>query len=111
MNPPRNDIETTSCPVCANAFARIRRQRYCSPACRQAAWRARATPVTPPVVIPPRRHKREITIYTCAACETRYLGEQWCPDCSRPCTRVDYGGLCPHCDEPVALSDLTIQHG
>jgi len=23
-----------------------------------------------------------------------------------PCTRVGLGGLCPHCDEPVALADL-----
>lgn len=44
MNPSRNEIETTkSCPVCGASFTRIRRQRYCSPACRQAAWRARTT--------------------------------------------------------------------
>jgi len=39
-------------------------------------------------------------------CETRYLGEQWCPDCVRPCRRIGVGGLCPHCDEPVAIPDL-----
>ena len=39
-------------------------------------------------------------------CQTRYLGEQWCVECVRPCRRVGVGGLCPHCDEPVAISDL-----
>jgi hypothetical protein len=106
MNPPRNDTETTSCPMCATAFVRIRRQRYCSPACRQAAWRGRAASATPSVAIPPRQHRRDITIYECTECGNRYLGEQWCPDCHRPCTRIDFGGLCPHCDEPVTVGDL-----
>ncbi len=32
-------------------------------------------------------------------------------DCNQPCTRIGLGGLCPHCAEPVALTDLidTIQ--
>jgi hypothetical protein len=46
------------------------------------------------------------TIYACPTCETRYHGEQWCHDCNQPCTRVGLGGLCPHCAEPVAISDL-----
>jgi hypothetical protein len=111
--PPRNDIETTSgCPLCGTAFTRVRRQRYCSPACRQAAWRGRSAPATqhPPAAVTPQRTRREITIYQCAECDARYLGEQWCPDCQRPCIRIDYGGLCPHCDEPVAIKDLTDQH-
>jgi hypothetical protein len=62
-------------------------------------------------MVTPRRTRREITIYQCAECDSRYLGEQWCRDCQRPCTRIDTGGLCPHCDEPVAISDLTDQHG
>ena len=27
-------------------------------------------------------------------------------ECVRPCRRVGVGGLCPHCDEPVAIPDL-----
>jgi len=111
MIPSRNDIETTSrCPTCAAAFIRIRRQRYCTPACRQAAWRARSTPTTVTTMITPRRTRRAITIYQCTECDSRYLGQQWCPDCQRPCTRIDAGGLCPNCDQPVAISDLTDQH-
>jgi hypothetical protein len=46
------------------------------------------------------------TIYQCPVCDTRYLGEQWCPDCQRFCRRLGPGGPCPQCDEPVAFSDL-----
>jgi len=61
--------------------------------------------VTEPVV-PQAIRRRDVTIYACPTCETRYYGEQWCHDCNQPCTRVGLGGLCPHCDEPVALTDL-----
>jgi hypothetical protein len=112
MPPPRNDIETTrSCPVCATRFTPVRRQLYCTPACRQIAWRTRHDGPAPAsvVVLPARTRRRDVTVYECLYCETRLLGEQWCPDCQRPARRVDYGGRCPHCDEPVAVSDLTAQ--
>ena len=32
--------------------------------------------------------------YQCSECETRYLAEQWCPDCARPCQRLGPGGIC-----------------
>jgi hypothetical protein len=117
----RNDIDdagpaattaaTIACPFCQNAFTPIRRQKYCTPARRQAAWRARHHPTpAPPVILPPRTQRRQITIYECPGCSTRSLGTQWCPDCNQPALRIDYGGLCPHCDQPVAISDLTDQH-
>ncbi len=46
-------------------------------------------------------------IYQCPDCEERYLDERRCPDCQLFCRRVGTGGLCPHCDEPVAVTDLT----
>ena len=52
------------------------------------------------------RAPRAATVYECPSCQTRYLGEQRCPDCQRFCRRVGPGGLCPHCDEPVAVGDL-----
>lgn len=96
------------CPVCWTPFTKIGRQLYCTQTCRKTAWKRRnATPVevTEPVV-PQGIRRRDITIYECPTCETRYHGEQWCHDCNQPCTRVGLGGLCPHCDEPVAISDL-----
>lgn len=111
MRPSRNDIRNdnpATCPVCQTTFTPIRRQRYCTPACRQAAWRARhpgparETVTTPP----PGTTRRATTVYHCPECDTRTLGQQWCHDCNRPRTRLDLGGLCPHCDEPVTITDL-----
>jgi hypothetical protein len=45
-------------------------------------------------------------IYECPHCEQRYLNDRRCPDCNLFCRRIDNGGSCPHCDEPVAISDL-----
>ncbi len=109
-NDIRNDIEATTCPVCAAAFTPTRRQRYCTPACRQAAWRARHPNPRPAVVVPSTTNRRAATVYQCPACDARHLGQQWCHDCNRPCARVDLGGLCPHCDEPVTISDILDQH-
>jgi hypothetical protein len=108
-NDIRNDIETTTpCPTCGAAFTPIRRQRYCTQACRQSAWRARhPAPQPPPVTGTPRR---DITVYRCPECDVHHLGRQWCHDCHRPCTRLDYGGLSPHCHQPVAISDLIDQY-
>jgi len=106
----RNDIpaaRTATCPTCGQSFTPIRRQTYCTPACRQAAWRARHPQPRPdPITVPPGVGRREITVYQCPCCDTRYLGQQWCHDCRTPCTRLDLGGPCPHCNEPVAISDI-----
>lgn len=101
--PLRNDGLTMSCPICQQPFRPLGRRRYCSDRCRQAAWRSRHPGPVPEV---PRRTPRVATIYECGTCEARYLGEQWCPACQRPCRRVGPGGACPHCDGPVALADL-----
>jgi predicted amidophosphoribosyltransferase len=112
--PSRDDNATTSppdsrqlCPVCWTPFHRIRRQRYCSDGCRKTAWRRRQQPApASPEPVPQARRRRDVTVYSCPACDTRYYGQQWCPDCHQPCTRIGLGGLCPHCDEPVAITDL-----
>ena len=49
---------------------------------------------------------RSGTVYECPACEARYLGDQRCQDCNTWCRRVGPGALCPHCDGPVAITDL-----
>jgi len=101
--PSRDVAVTIPCPICAWPFTPVGRQRVCSAACRQAAWRRRHG--APPPSIPPRA-SQAATIYECPSCETRYLGEQRCPDCGVFCRRVGPGALCPHCAEPVALADL-----
>jgi hypothetical protein len=112
MPPSRNDNETTTtCPVCGTPFTPIRRQRYCTPACRQAAWRTRHhTPnPEPAITLLPRTPRRAITVYHCPGCDTRTLGQQWCHDCHQPRTRLGLGALCPHCDEPITIQDITDQ--
>ena len=58
-----------------------------------------ATPVTHPAGIG--------IVYECPDCETRHLDERRCPDCGLFTRRIGTGGLCPHCEEPVAMNDLT----
>ncbi|MHB8449294.1 MAG: hypothetical protein ACYDAQ_02330 [Mycobacteriales bacterium] len=100
MKPVRDDTATTDCPVCGQGFAVEGRQRFCSTGCRQTAWRrARRAPVEPVVA-------RADTVYTCPDCDARYLGQQRCDDCNIWCRRLGPGGLCPCCDEPIAISDL-----
>jgi hypothetical protein len=109
-NDTRNDTGPAACPVCATTFTPARRQRYCTPACRQAAWRARHPSPKPAVTVPAPTRRRDITIYQCPSCDTRYLAQQYCHDCHQPCRRLDYGGLCPHCDQPITIQDITDQH-
>jgi hypothetical protein len=106
MQPPEigscND-GLTICPVCGKRFRRVGRQRFCDGACRQEAWRRRHPSPLP--MVPPRS-PRTSTVYECPACATRYLGDQYCPDCRSFCRRIGQGGLCPACEEPVAIADL-----
>ena len=109
MKPLRNESETTRCDVCGTEFEPVGRQRFCDGACRQRAWRRRHAVSSEPSL--PTRAPRLSTVYVCTECDTRYLGEQRCPDCQRFCKRVGPGGLCPHCDEPVAVADLIAEQG
>lgn len=103
--PSRDDDVTMHCPVCATSYTPVGRRRWCSPACRQAAYRRRHHTATPPALPPPQRRK-ETTIYECPHCGTRQLGDQRCSDCGTFSRRIGPGGPCPHCDEPVAINDL-----
>ena len=105
MLPLRNVSETIPCPVCDRAFQPVGRQRVCSAACRQLAWRRRHAAPAP--VIPPSA-PRHSTIYECPSCEARYLGEQRCPECGIFCRKVGPGASCPNCDEPILLADLIV---
>ena len=117
MPPPHNDIRndidtTTARPICATAFTPTRRQRYRTPACKQAAWRARNPDQrpSPSIVVPPRTNRHDITVYQRPGYDNHSLGEQWCHDCNPPCIRIDLGGLRPNCDQPITIRDITDQH-
>jgi len=108
-SPYRNDGVTIAagpmrpCPRCGRPFTPVGRQQFCAAACRQAAWRQRHAPPPPAL---PIRAPRTATVYECPVCGARFLGAQRCPDCQQFCRRVGTGGACPHCDEPVALTEL-----
>ena len=99
--PLRYDSVTMTCPVCDNEFPASGRRHYCSSACKQQAWRDRhALPALP------ARTSRADTVYICPECDTRYLGERRCPDCNLFNRSLGPGAPCPHCDKPIALSDI-----
>jgi hypothetical protein len=98
-------VTARTCPVCGTAYDPSGRRAYCSLACRQAAWRRCHAPPPPPVPVPPKGAKRAVTVYECD-CGARALGAQYCEDCRTFMRAVGRGGLCPHCDLPVAVDDI-----
>lgn len=52
---------------------------------------------------------RLAVIYQCPEREERYLDERRRPDCQLFYRHLKTGGPCPHCDEPVAITDLTLR--
>ena len=102
-----------ACPVCQQPLASTR-ARYCSAACRQAAFRLRHPPATtaapaPTAVAAALRRQRALvahTVYECPRCNERRLGERRCPDCNVFCRAVGLGGTCPDCDAVISLVEL-----
>lgn len=107
--PSCHDAVTTTCPVCQHHFTPTGRQKFCSDACRAAAYRRRRDADRPPLTIPKARPRRPITVYECDSCGTRAVGDQRCPDCSTFMRKIGLGGNCPHCDDPVAITELLDQ--
>jgi hypothetical protein len=104
--PPLCHDDVTTCPVCQHNFTPVGRQKYCSDACRAAAYRRRKNAARPPLTIPKTQPRRPITVYECDSCGTRALGSQRC-ECGTFMRRVGIGGCCPNCDDPIAVIELT----
>ena len=111
---PPLDAPGPVCPVCQRPLPGAR-ARYCSPACRQRAFRLRhpSAPSAPPApladVIARLRRQRVLaahTVYECPQCNERWLGEQRCPECHLFCRALGVGGTCPDCDAIILLVDL-----
>ena len=100
------------CLVCGGPFKAAGRGRYCSHACRQKAYRLRQERTDEAQTEAWRREleRRTVllqqTVYECPGCEERSLLTRRCPDCNLMCRKLGLGGLCPHCDEIVLVSDL-----
>ena len=107
--PSRHDAVTTDCPVCQHAFVPAGRQKFCSDACRAAAYRRRRDARPASLIVPKSQPRRPITVYECDTCGARTLGDQRCETCNTWMRRVGIGGNCPCCEEPVAVSELVGQ--
>jgi len=104
--PLRHDAVTIPCPSCGRPFTPAGKRRYCTDACKAAAYRRRRQHVITPVVLPRARPPKPVTVYECDTCGTRAVGEQRCDDCGTFMRRIGTGGHCPHCDEPITITDL-----
>ncbi|GAC1599157.1 MAG: hypothetical protein NVS3B21_25470 [Acidimicrobiales bacterium] len=106
MTPSRNDEVTMACPVCATPFVASGRRRYCRDACRVAAHRRRHAVIQAVTALPAGRRRKDTTVYGCAGCGARSVGEQRCADCGTFMSRVGIGGLCTCCEEPLTVDEL-----
>ena len=94
------------CPICGRQYS-SRRARYCSGVCRMKALRRRRyNAASAPSTLAPAGQPEWRPVYGCPQCRRRMFGDHRCPDCNRFGQRLGLGGLCPHCDQPVLLTDL-----
>jgi hypothetical protein len=104
--PLRHDPVTIPCPHCEQPFTPTGKRLYCTNACKAAAYRRRHQAPITPVVLARARPRRPVTVYECDTCATRTVGQQRCDQCGTFMRRIGLGGHCPHCEEPVAITDL-----
>ncbi|MEA2590021.1 MAG: hypothetical protein QOH66_2948 [Actinomycetota bacterium] len=97
-------LVTSGCGVCGKPLS-ASQQQWCSNAHRQAAYRRRRHQPAA-AALPPAHSRRQGTVYECPDCDTRLVGEQYCPDCHTFARRVGPGGVCPCCGEIVTLAEL-----
>ena len=100
------------CPVCEQRFRPVGRGRFCSPSCRQRAFRLRHRQVhrvTLGQLTERLRRAHQLiarTVYECPACQERLLGERRCPDCTLMCRKLGLGGECRGCADILTLGEL-----
>ncbi len=94
------------CIVCNLQISTPRGRHYCSSACRNKAWRRRRDQrlFRSDTNVPGQ--PSWLAIYVCPNCKRRLVGAHRCPDCNIFGSRLGLGGRCPHCQEPVLLTDL-----
>ena len=102
-------VTMTTCPICQQTLVPAGRRKFCSDACRAAAYRRRRDARPASLIAPKPQPRRPITVYECDTCGTRALGEQRCETCNTWMHRIGLGGNCPSCDEPIAVTELIDQ--
>ena len=84
-------LKITKCPTCGSRRLKAVRRNFT----RQFEGQRYTVP--------------NLEFHECPDCGERLYGEQRCQQCGSFARRVGIGGPCPHCDQPVALSDLLDQ--
>ena len=99
------------CALCNKPLG-DKRQRYCSPAHRQRAFRLRHTA---PLAVDDGRLRSELRrrgtlvahiVYECSVCGDRFVGQRRCPQDNVFCRALGLGGNCSDCEQPILLADL-----
>jgi hypothetical protein len=107
--------DAQGCRLCGTPLSTARAQ-YCSPGCKQRAYRLRhgnpaAQAPSPRARDGQPRPRATHTLYECPVCGEHYLDERRCPDCNLFCRALGPGGRCPHCDEPILAAELLGEEG
>ena len=101
-----------TCPMCDRTVPIQDRGIYCSPTCRQRAFRLRRRQANQPTLTRLTNHLRQAqrlidqTVYECPACNERFLGHRRCGDCNLMCRKVGLGGECASYAEILTIADL-----
>ena len=104
--PLRHDPVTIPCLRCGRPITPAGKRRYCTDACKAAAYRRRKQATTTPVIVPPTRPRKPVTVYECDTAAPASSATSAARSAEAFMRRVGIGGHCPHCDEPVAITDL-----
>ena len=110
--------EPHGCLICDTVI--LTRAKYCSSSCRKLdrQRRKQLTPSTSRAPEPSLAAPRLVSpdpnapiplewqaVNECHECQRRFLGPR-CPACLLPGNRLGLGGPCPHCQQPLLLTDL-----
>jgi len=104
-------VVARACPVCGGTPPSSR-SVYCKTACKQLAYRLRHQRLASvdPVVLRNQLQRQRLlvahTVYECARCDERYLGERRCSSCQLYCRALGLGGQCEDCDHIMLLTEL-----
>ena len=105
-------VPSRACPACGGTTPSTR-SVYCTPACKQLAYRLRRrtlhSTVDPAILRKALQRRRLLgahTVYECSRCGERFLGERRCGDCNLYARSIGLGGSCTDCDTVILLADL-----
>src|SRR5712671_8115740 len=98
-------VVSRACPACGGTPPSTR-SVYCSPACKQLAYRLRRRTLhTTAANLRKDLQRRRLlvahTVYECSQCGERVLGERRCGDCNVYARSIGLGGSCPDCDTVI----------